>query len=135
MKWDALTHELPVGDIKHLRGTMQLLEYVIPEKKTEFFFRNVLVSYYDCMFDGLSIGIGDFVYRLSDRLTLEERQKIPIYPSKNGTIIVESTIFEDNNWLSLEQWRNEWSTSRKIPEMSELLKLNLLTDRKGERDD
>jgi len=101
-----ITSELPVGDIDWLRKLVSQYKDN-PELSVEFFFRFALLGYYDGMWSGLQRICGDVVYRLSDFVLPEDRKKMLIYPSSNGSLITD-----DCPWDSLEDWRGEWEKSR-----------------------
>jgi len=70
----------------------------------EWFFSLALESYFSPLCDGPFAEMGHIIYRLSDFLLEEERKSILIYPNDDGQILLGSVL-----WLSLEDWRNEWS--------------------------
>jgi hypothetical protein len=98
--------ELSVGDISWLR-TLASQYKDNPELSTEFFFEFALLGYYDVMWSGLQGICGDFVYRLSDFVPLEDRKKMLIYPSSNGSLVIDDSV-----WDSLEDWRRRCEKSR-----------------------
>lgn len=98
--------KLLVGDIDWLR-TLASQHKDNPELSVEIFFKFALVGYYDTMWSGLQRICGDFVYRLSDFIPLEDRKKMLIYPSRNGSLIIDDHLCD-----SLEDWRGKWEKSR-----------------------
>lgn len=94
--------ELPVGTVAKLKRCFALLqsleESLSKSELLHLFFREALTPYYDCMYSGLQSNVGHIIYRLSDNVEESLRRKIEIYPNLNG-----------NGWVSLEDWRNEWT--------------------------
>lgn len=98
--------ELSVGDIGWLK-TLASQYKDNPELSIELFFQFALLGYYDAMWSGLQRICGDVVYRLSDFVLPEDRKKMWIYPSRNGSLIID-----DQPCDSLEDWRGKWEKSR-----------------------
>ena len=70
--------------------------------QADFFFF-ALGHYYSPISSGLEVNVGDLVYRLATTLSEVERTSIPIYPSEQGQILIDSIL-----WLSLQDWYQEW---------------------------
>jgi hypothetical protein len=112
---------LPVGDIEHIRWIVKYFKEHRDNISVGSFFMMVLEPFYDCMWDGLNTVAGHVIYRLSDFVSEEERIKISIYPSENGSLIIDEG-FGLGRWYSLEQWRKEWERYHQyIPELKKLL--------------
>lgn len=117
--------ELPIGDIEYLKRLAKTFkEHRNETGNLEFFFSFALMSFYDCMWEGLGTNAGHVVYRLSDFISEEERSIIKIYPSKDGSIIDEKIY----PWASLEDWRKEWEElyHSNIPDFTKKLPSSLL---------
>lgn len=115
---------LPVGDIDVLRKLLAYFKEIkekegLGSKSMKSFFGLALVSHYDCMWEGLRAEAGHVIYRLSDQISPERRQTIPIYPYSEGSI-----RRPDGNWDSLEDWRKRWEECNSIiPKFQKLLPL------------
>jgi hypothetical protein len=105
-KDSSIIPELSVGDIDWLK-TLASQYKDNPELSAKFFFEFALLGYYDAMWSGLQRICGDVVYRLSDFALPEDRKKMWVYPSRNGSLITD-----DQRWDSLEDWRGKWEKSR-----------------------
>lgn len=74
-----------------------------PGEEIDHFFQRCLDFYYSPLEEGMSGNVGHILYRLSDYLPLEKRQKIVIYPSDTGSIIQDG-----EPWDTLQDWRKDW---------------------------
>ena len=128
--WDT-DYEMPHGDIEFLTK----VHNSINEHKNEinnpksFFFQLALEPYYCPLYDGMDKVCLDLVYRLSDKLSYEERDKIMVYPSNVGSILdFDEKSQRTIRWDSLEDWRREWKITRRghIPELIKLLEIKNL---------
>lgn len=119
--------DLRLMDIEHLKK----LSKAVKESKMNdinekifFFFNYALLPYYEDVFwDGLANDAGHIIYRLSDILPKEERQNMIIYPSDNGSIIMNNSA-----WDSLEDWRKKWEKihNGNIPDFTRRLPSSML---------
>lgn len=109
---------LPIADTAYLRENLKVLRWYVGnggdrEEGRKHFFSSVLLGYYDALWDGLDKTAGHLLYRLSDFLHEDERKRMMIYPSSDGSIIDA----ELGSWDSLEDWRAHWEkTHPVIPE-------------------
>lgn len=68
-------------------------------------------------YDFIDPNVRHVIYRLSDFVPESERRNIEIYPSPNGSVIINGCP-----WASLEDWRKEWEIHNPfIPEYIKLL--------------
>lgn len=111
---------LPIADIPCLRENLEALRLYVEkggdiEKGRRHFFSSVLLGYYDAMWDGLDVTTGHILYCLSDFLHEDERKRMMMYPSPDGSIINN----ELGAWDSLEDWRKHWEKAHPvIPEFN-----------------
>jgi len=102
---------LPVGDVDYVKKSVDFIKFLkenTSKNKSELInalFSKLLTPYYDCMFDGMAIEVGNFIYRLSDLIPEDERETVEIYPG--GEV-----------WYNLNDWRKEWSRNKTIPAMN-----------------
>jgi hypothetical protein len=79
-----------------------------PSVGIDLFFKLALYPYYDCLWKGVNVNCGHFIYRLSDHLPKEKREIITIHSSESGSIITEFGLVD-----SLEDWRHIWEKEHK----------------------
>jgi len=107
-----------VNDLKELAKGIE--KYLLEDPTyngVEGFFSWALLPYYTPFFSGDFYGLGKnaghIIYRLSDFIPEDERRNIPIYPSKDGTLLMKQ--LEGNiQWDSLEDWRKSWEKDHPI---------------------
>src|SRR3990167_11295994 len=98
---------LSVGDADYVKKSVDFIKILkenSSKNKSELrkaLFSTLLTPYYDCMFEGMDIDVGNFIYRLSDLILEDEREKIEIYP-------------DGEDWYNLNDWRKEWSRNKTI---------------------
>lgn len=95
--------EPPVGDIEWIKDLAKTYREN-PGMDIGHVFSMSLLGYYDAMWGGLDRNAGHIIYRLSDHIPQEEREKISIYPSETGSIVMDAF----GPWDSLEDWRKQW---------------------------
>jgi hypothetical protein len=108
-------YEEPIADASWLKKNLEYLRKYFykggnAKESRKLLFTSMLCGYYDCMWGGLQRDIGHVIYRLSDLLSEDERRQMKIYPSSDGSILVE----EGDRWDSLEDWRKLWEKSHPI---------------------
>lgn len=119
---DVFYGETKVFEVKDLKELAGRLEKFVKKNEFDFkiideFFSWALLPYYTPYLPGdfyrLSQNAGHIIYRLSDFLTEEERQKIAIYPSEKGSMIIKM-LSGNVQWDSLEDWRKSWEKEHPI---------------------
>lgn len=111
--------DLPVGNVDYLKKLVEDYKRYREIKNLELFFSMALLPFYDAMWDGLTSDAGHLMYRLSDFLSEDKRRCMSIYPSSNGSLSIDGSI-----WDSLEDWRKMWAKYNPyIPELKKILKL------------
>lgn len=114
----------PIGNIEDVRTFVQKFRV---DGNLERFFSDSLKPFYGAMYAGLRPNAGHVLYRLSDFVDEQERNKIPIYPGSDGSLDVpyeqEGGEATYSKWNSLEDWRKSWEqkTDGLIPTLSEML--------------
>lgn len=96
--WEEVSgfEELPISDLDRVRRTLLFIRASSLPDPLGFFFREVLLPYYDCMFEGLNQQASFVIYRLSDKVPVELRRALDIYPQG------------DNGYATLEDWREDF---------------------------
>jgi hypothetical protein len=109
---------LPDSTLETLRELVYLHRDHPDEISVEYVFKQALLGYYDPMWNGLRQEAGDIIFRLSDFIPREEREKIDVYPSQNGSLSIRGWQYD-----SLEDWRKQWEEDRggNIPYFQEQL--------------
>jgi hypothetical protein len=102
------------GGMVHLLDTFLMVHALSsdmePEKLLEMFFDFGLTPYYSPLHAGIDLSVGNFIYRLSDRMPKEKRKRIMLYPSPGGSLIyyAESDPESPTRWDTLEDFRRQW---------------------------
>lgn len=111
-----------IADVSYLRNILEWLKSTPKGFDREQFFTHALLGYYDAMWSGMRCEVGDIIFRISDILSIEERKSIAVYPSKDGSILLQEGDINLGYWDSLEDWRGKWVYQRPegIPTLTEL---------------
>jgi len=121
---------LEVSGIEDLLDLIVWIDNVSKEEKVDFdhvkmFFWLSTHSFYSPMHTGLDRDVGNFIYRLSDKIPEDIRSEIGMYPNDRGTIYEKDSAGDTVQWDSLQQWREEWEHIAEgnfdIPEFTETL--------------
>jgi hypothetical protein len=97
--------DLPVGDLDFIRRTLLFIKASPQlEDPMGLFWMQVLAPWYDrAVFSGLNRTAAVVLYRLSDQVPRPRRASLRVYPKG------------DNDWYSLEEWRQDFEASFKDP--------------------
>jgi hypothetical protein len=105
------------GGMVHFLDTLLIVHGLAdgndPDTLLELFFDFGLTPYYSPLHAGIDTSIGNFIYRLSDRVPEEKRKRITLYPSPGGSLVCYEDYDPENptRWDTLEDFRREWEKS------------------------
>lgn len=108
--------EIPKDEIDYVRKVFGFWkkqfgnDEILDNNKLNFFFHSMLdEGYHDIGMQNprLCEVFNHAIYRLSDRIPKEQREKIPIWPEEGDT---DDLIIDDCPWTSLESWRKYWES-------------------------
>ncbi len=112
---------LPIGTYEYIKELLTM-NTQHNQVSLEMFFSLALVPFYDPMWNGLEETAGHIIYRLSDFVFVEERERIAVYPSEKASIIITDEELGSCSWCSLQDWRREWEKYHPIiPEFQKML--------------
>jgi hypothetical protein len=106
-------------ETKECKEFIQALLSLAEQVNIESFFFHALETYYetpefreDYNKSRFKVYAGHLLYRLSDYIPMEHREKIRVCLDID---CIGKLIINGANWLSLEDWRVEWERNRPIP--------------------